>query len=88
MHSRESALLKIGITLASYKGSGKIPLTKDWLMSLEIGTLIVWEYFLRNLVWILFVPIHFLRFHVLIMSSTLSGEVGVKKKVFADGFIK
>ena len=55
MHSRGSLFLKIGITVASFKGSGKIPLTKDRLMSLEIGILIVWEYFLEksswNIVW-------------------------------------
>ena len=88
MHSRESALLKIGITLASFKDSRKIPVTKDWLMSLEIGILIVLEYFLRSLFGILFRPIDFLRFNVLIMSSTSSGDVGVKKKVFSDGFVR
>ena len=51
MHSRGSLFLKIGITVASFKGSGKIPLTKDRLMSLEIGILIVWEYFLEKFSW-------------------------------------
>ena len=59
MHSRGSVYLKIGITLASFKDSGKIPVTKDWLMSLEIGILIVLEYFLRSLVRILFGPNNF-----------------------------
>ena len=75
MHSRESAFLKIGITLASFKSSRKIPVTKDWLMSLEIGILIVLEYFSTSLVGILFGPIDYLRFNVLIMSSTSPVEV-------------
>ena len=58
------------------------------MMSLEIGILIVLEYVLRSLVGILFEPIDFLRFNVLIMSSTSSGDVGVKKKVFSDGFVR
>ena len=57
-------------------------------MSLEIEILIVSEKFLRSLVGILFGPIDFLRFNVLIMSSTSSGNVGVKKKVFSDGFVR
>ena len=69
MHSRGSAFLKIGVTLASFKGSGKIPVTKDWLMSLEIGIL-------RGIVGILFGSIDFLRFNVLIMFSTSSGDNG------------
>ena len=88
MHSRGSAFLKIGITLASFKDSGKIPVTKDWLMSLEIGILIVLEYFLRTLVGLLFGPIDFLRFNVLVMSSTSSGDIGIKKKVFSNGFVR
>ena len=87
MHSIGSAFLKNGITLASFKGSGKIPLTKDWLMSLEIGILIVWEYFLRSLVGILFGPIDFLRLDVFNMSSTSSGDVRVKK-IFSDAFVR
>ena len=75
MHSRESAFLKIGITLASFKSSRKISVTKDWLMSLEIGILIVLEYFSTSLVGILFGPIDYLRFNVLIMSSTSPVEV-------------
>ena len=88
MYSRGCAFLKIGITLASFKGFGKIPLTKDWLMCLEIGILIVWEYFLRSWVGILFGPIDSLRFNVLIISSTSSGDVGVKKKVFSIRFVR
>ena len=88
MHSRGSAFLKIKITLASFKDSGKIAVTKDWFMSLEIGILIVLEYFLRSFVGILFRPIGFLGFKVLIMSSTSSGDVGVKKKVLSDGFAR
>ena len=88
VYSRGCAFLKIGITLASFKDSGKIPLTKNWLMSLEIGILIVWKYFLRSWVGILFGTIDFLRFNVLIMSSTSSGDVGVKEKVFFDGFVR
>ena len=88
MHSRGSAYLKIGITLASFKDSGKIPVTKDWLMNLEIGILIVLENFLRRLVGILFGPNDFLRFNVLIMSSTSSGDAGVKKKVFSNEFVR
>ena len=57
-------------------------------MSLEIGILIVSEKLLRSLVGILFGPIDFLRFNVLIMSSTSSGKVRVKKKVFSDGFVR
>ena len=76
MHSRGSAFLKIGVTLASFKGSGKIPVTKDWLMSLEIGILIVLEHALRGIVGILFGSIAFLRFNVLIMFSTSSGDNG------------
>ena len=57
-------------------------------MSLEIGILIVSENVLRSLVGILFGPIDFLRFNVLIMSSTSSGNVRVKKKVFSDGFVR
>ena len=72
MHARGSAFLKIGITVASFKDSEKIPVTKDWLMSLEIGVLIVLEYFLRSLVGILFGLIDFLRINVLIMPSTSS----------------
>ena len=82
MHPRGSAFLKIGITLVSFKDSGKIPFTKNWLMSLEIGILIFVEYFLRSLVGILFGPIDFCRFNVLITSLTSSGNVGVQKKVF------
>ena len=78
--------MKIGISLASFKGSGKVLVTKDLLISLEIGILIVFEYFLRSLVGILFGPVDFLRFNVLIMSSTSSSDAGVKKKVFSDGF--
>ena len=76
MYSRGSAFLKIGVTLASFKGSGKIPVTKDWLMSLEIGILIVLEHVLRGIVGILFGSIDFLRFNVLIMFSTSSGDNG------------
>ena len=54
-------------------------------MTLEIGILIVWKYFLVEM---LFWPIHFLTFNVLIISSTSSGDVGVKKKVFSDGFVR
>ena len=46
---------------------------------MEIGILIILEYFLRSLVGILFVPIYFLRFNILIMSLTSSGNVRVKK---------
>ena len=74
-----------GITLASFKGSGKNSLTKDLLTHLEIGILIFLEYFLRSLVTILFAPIYFLRFNLL-MSSTSSDSFGVKKKFFFDGF--
>ena len=88
MHSRGSAFLKIGLIYASFKDSGKIPVTKDWLMSLEIGILIVLEYFLRSLVGLLFGSIDFPRFNVFIMSSTSSGDVGVRKKVFSDGFVR
>ena len=88
MHSGGSAFLKIEITLASFKGSGKIPLTKDWLINLKIGIPILWEYFLRSLVRILFEPIDFPRFNVLIVYSTSSDDVVVKKKVFSDGFVK
>ena len=88
MRSRGSVYLKIGITLASFKDSGKIPVTKDWLMNLEIGILIVLEYFLRSLVGILFGPIDFLRFNVLIMSSTSSNNVEVKNNIFSDGFVR
>ena len=45
VHCRESTFLKNGITLACFKGSGKIPVTKDWLIGLKIGILIVLEYF-------------------------------------------
>ena len=55
-------------------------------MSLETGILIVWEYFLRTLVGILFGPINFHRFNVLIMSSTSSSDFRVKKKVSSGGF--
>ena len=41
---------------------------------------------MRRLVGILFGPFEFLRFNVLIMSSTSSGEIGVKK-VFFDRII-
>ena len=51
-------------------------------MSLEIGIRTVLEDFLRSLVGILFGPIDFLRFNVLIMSSASSGVVAVKKKGF------
>ena len=88
MHSRGSAFLKIRITLPSFKDSVKIPVTKDWLMSLETGILIVLEYFLRSLVGLLFGPIDFLRFNVLIMSPTSSDDIGVKKKVFPDRFVR
>ena len=44
-------------------------------MSLEIGILIVLEYFSTSLVGILFGPIDYLRFNVLIMSSTSPVEV-------------
>ena len=88
MHSRGSAFSKIGITLASFKDSGKIPVTKDWFMSLEIRILIVLDYYLRSLVGILFRPIDFLRFNILIMSSSSSGDVGVKMKVSSDGFVR
>ena len=57
-------------------------------MSLEIGILIVLEYFLRSLVGLLFGSIDFPRFNVFIMSSTSSGDVGVRKKVFSDGFVR
>ena len=87
MHFRGSAFLKIGTTLASFKASGKIPLTKYLLISLEIGILIFWEYFLRILVGILFGLIDFLRFNILIMSLTSSSHVGVKN-VFSDGFVR
>ena len=80
MHSRGSAFLKIGITLASSKDSGKIPVTKGWLMSLEIGILVALEYFLRSLAGILFGPTAFLRVNVLIISSDSSGDVGVRRK--------
>ena len=40
------------------------------------------------IVGILFGPIDFLRLNVLIMSPTSSGDVGVKKKVFSDGFVR
>ena len=40
-------------------------------MSLEVGILIVWEYFIRSLVGKMFSPIDFLRFNVLIMSSNV-----------------
>ena len=88
MHSRGSAFSKIRITLASFKDSGKISVTKDWFMSLEIRILIVLEYFLRSLVGILFGPIYFLRFNILIMSSTSSDDVGVEMKVSSDGFVR
>ena len=52
-----------------------------------MGILIVLEYFLRSLGGILFGPINFLRFNILIMSSASSGDVGVKK-VFYDGFVR
>ena len=52
---------------------------KDWLMSLEIGILIVLEYVLRSIVGIPFGSIDFLRFNVLIMFSTSSGD---------DGFVR
>ena len=87
MHSRGSAFLKIGTTLASFKYSGKTSVTKDWLMSLEIGVLIGLEYFLKSLVEILFKPCHFLRFNILIMSSTSSGDVRVRKKIFSRAFV-
>ena len=41
-----------------------------------------------SLVGILFGSIGFLRFNVLIMSSASSGDVGVKKKVFSDRFVR
>ena len=88
MHSRRFGFLKIGIAFASFKDSQKIPVIKDWLMNLEIGKLVVLEYFLRSCVWILFGPIDFLRFNVLIGFLTSSGDVGVKKKVFSDGFVR
>ena len=44
--------------------------------------------FFEKLVGILFGPISFLRFNVLIMSSTSSGDFGVEKKVFSDGICK
>ena len=50
--------------------------------------MIVSENVLKSLVGILFGPIDFLRFNVLIMSPTSSGDVGVKKKVFSDGFVR
>ena len=43
--------------------------------------MIVLEYFLR-LLGILFGPFDFRRFNVLTMSSTLSGDIGVKKVFF------
>ena len=61
---------KIGIILARFKDSGRIPVTRYWIMRLEIGIMIVLEYFLRILVGILFGLIVFLRFNVLIMAST------------------
>ena len=42
---------------------------------------------MRSLVRILLRPIDFLRFNVLIMSSTSSGYVGLAKKVFSEGFV-
>ena len=75
-----------GITLASFKDSGKNSRTEDLLTHLEIGILIFLEYFLRSLVRILFAPIDSLRFNTLMMSSTSSGNFGVKKKFFFDGF--
>ena len=45
-------------------------------MSLEIGILIVLEHVLRGIVGILFGSIDFLRFNVLIMFSTSSGDNG------------
>ena len=55
-------------------------------MSLEIAALIVLEYFLRSLVGIRFESIDFLRFNVLIMSS--SGDVEVKKKFSLMEFVR
>ena len=46
------------------------------------------RYFLRRLVGILFGLIDFLRFNVLIMPSTSSCKVGVKKKLFSDEFVR
>ena len=54
---------------------------------LDIFLILVLEYFV-SLVGILFGSIGFLRFKVLIMSSTSAGDVGVKKKVFSDRFVR
>ena len=46
VHLRGFPFLKIGITLSSFESSGKIPVTKDGLMSLGIDILfwnIFWE---------------------------------------------
>ena len=88
MHSRGSAFLKIRIAFANFKDSGKIQVTKDWLMRLEIVILIVLEYFLKSLVGILLGSIDILRFNVLIMSSTSLPDFEVKKKVFSDRFVR
>ena len=84
MYSRRSSFFEIVVKLPGFKGSGKIPVTNGSLMSLEIGIL----YFLKSLVGILFGPIDFLSFNALIMSSASSGDVGVKKKEFSDGFVR
>ena len=85
---REFTFKKIGITLASFEDSEKIPVIEDWFMSLEIEILIVLKYLLRSLVGILFGPIDFFRFNFFIISSTSSGDVGVKEKVFSDEFVR
>lgn len=88
MLSSGSAFLEIGITLKSSEGSGKIPVTKYWLIGLGIGILIVFEYFLKIFTGILYGPIDILRLNVLIMSPILSGDAGVKNKNFSKGFVR
>ena len=88
MLSSGSAFLEIGITLKSFEGSGKIPVTKYWLIGLGIGILIVFEYFLKIFTGILYGPIDILRLNVLIMSPILSGDAGVKNKNFSNGFVR
>ena len=89
VHSRGSDTLEIGITFKShFKSFRNILVTKDWIISLEIGIVIVLKYFLRGLVEVLFGQIDFLNFNVLVMSSTSLGSVCVEKKVFSDGFIR
>ena len=70
VHFQGFAFLKIGITLKSFKGSEKIPVTKGWLVRVEIGIVIALENFLRSFFGILYGPTDFLRFNVLIMSPT------------------